>query len=125
MEIQSEYRTVKTCCICYENALIEYKCLSCKEGLVCYDCMSIIKDNAETWVIEMDKEELPAVLTCPCCRSMNWNYLYRHFIYEFQEIGYYDMIQKPVFTILFTNILYQSDHRPDFSILLNNFMQTL
>jgi len=72
-----------TCCVCYEEEEVYYNCDTCKEGKICLECF--IKKSRPPWDIKsrwenldcLDREDLLPILSCPCCRTINWKVLFR------------------------------------------------
>jgi len=61
------------CCVCYEEKEVYYNCKTCEEGKVCHDCFIKI---SHAWPLDiLDREELLPILSCPCCRTINWKHL--------------------------------------------------
>jgi len=81
------------CCICLNEKDIIYNCMSCKEGLVCWDCyfkLMISKGGEHNLILFEFKElkgieKLKNLLSCPCCRSINWKYYYDEFLWSIIE----------------------------------------
>jgi len=90
------------CCICMEdiksnatnsltmyNTNMPFKCYTCKDGIICGDCIVNWDEsgvnyhhNTKGGVFRNRKEQkrIQQILTCPCCRTMNWHYYKKGFI---------------------------------------------
>jgi hypothetical protein len=73
----------------------DFVCHGCKSGFVCepcgqsYDCGGVI--------FEIDERDQKKILTCPCCRQLNWRYYYDMFVSvtlgnDLYDTGAYDDI---------------------------------
>ena len=83
--------SVYRCCVCMETK--EFRrpayhrgyttahsilCQTCNDGKVCITCMSEIDKTGVIWID--DKKKVKKILSCPCCKTINWNYYYEYFI---------------------------------------------
>lgn len=88
-----------SCCICLNNIDIieyelEYSCNTCKSGIVCYECYQNIEGSNDRIFCNfvpthktMNKfnyyqKEIKKAVSCPCCRSENWKYIFSKIIHE-------------------------------------------
>ena len=68
------------CCICYNNCnKFEFICETCNDGKVCQVCMTEIDPVGVIFLNDID--EINKIISCPCCRTGNWKYLFHHMIF--------------------------------------------
>ena len=83
--------SIYRCCICMEKKEFlkhgyngckttanSFLCQTCNEGKVCGSCMAEIDPRGIIWL--NNKKKVNKIITCPCCKSKNWNYYYEYFI---------------------------------------------
>jgi hypothetical protein len=66
------------CCVCYEEKEVYYNCKTCEEGKICWECF--LKKSNHYCLDYLSREELLPILSCPCCRTINWKVLYNRYI---------------------------------------------
>jgi len=71
------------CCICYDNYddydELEFICETCNDGKVCQDCMVEIDPIGICYLNDINKKY--KIISCPCCRTENWKYLFNYILF--------------------------------------------
>ena len=73
-----------TCCICYEEKEFQYECYTCQEGKICFNCFHRKAQSYTFGIRKLSREEVLPILSCPCCRTINWKVLYTNLLIEIE-----------------------------------------
>ena len=99
--------TEKNCCICLEKKdAFCYTCYTCKEGLVCYDCISGFDPVGSIYLSK--REDILDVIKCPCCRVLNWKYHHHSLIQQY---------------LIWDLYMYSPEKNNALNIFIKNFIQ--
>jgi hypothetical protein len=95
------------CPICLEKKSTGFKCHTCRAS-VCQDCYEDLIQHhiLEGHIYYIEGDEVKLVLSCPCCRSMNWREMYDiclSYMLDISEVGEWQH-QIPATRYLMRNI---------------------
>lgn len=78
------------CCVCYEEKDFKYECMTCQEGKICFSCFHH-KAHYCSRFGRLSREEVLPILSCPCCRTINWKVLYTNILIEIETNNLFEM----------------------------------